>query len=287
MESVIDSLSQGSIVELLRVLIDAQYFEVLFPFLLLFALYFHVLQKILGRKGPRLFAKSTSFIIALVVSFYSVAFKFPSGYSVADLMMFVFPNISSISVAILAVYVVGSILGKDFFKGMFRKDFNTYSIYFFAALAVGSVIYYGGIVIGFWNFEPYDSSALFSVILSISFLILSVVFLIIGWFVLGSILLYTAVSFFYNQGSVSITSLLFDPYLFILFIFIGLMSWLFKSDEDVEKKINRDMRKQEKTMRNVEKNYSNNTPKDGDDLIYDAVSQGYEGNKKKLQKLSR
>lgn len=286
MASIIDDLSQGSIVELLRVLIDAQYFEVLFPFLLLFALYFHVLQKILGRKGSQLFAKSTSFIIALVVSFYSVAFKFPSGYSVADLMMFVFPNISSISVAILAVYVVGSILGKDFFKNMFRKDINAYSIYFFAALAVGSVVYYGGIVIGFWNFEPYDSSALLSVTLAIAFLILGIVFLIIGWFVLGLILLYTAISFIYNQGSVSITSLLFDPYLFILFVFIGLMSWLFKSDEDVEKKINRDLRKQEKTMEDIEKNYGKR-PRDGDDLIYDAASQAYEGNKKKLEKLSQ
>ncbi|MCH8519568.1 MAG: hypothetical protein LAT82_02330 [Nanoarchaeota archaeon] len=282
--SLIDFLSQASLVDILKVFIDANYFEVLFPFLLLFALYFHVLQKVLGRKGSKLFSKSASTIIAVIVSFYSVAFKFPTGYSVADMMMLLFPNISVISIGILCLYVIGSILGFDFFKNMFRKDISAYMIFFFGALGLGSVIFYGGIIIGIWNLDPFSQADWISVVVAISFLILGVVFLLIGWFALALLLLYVSVSFIYNMGEVGIGSLLFDPYMFILFIFIGLMSWLFKDEKNEEQMLEESMNNTQRAMSNIEQNYGGKPPQRGEDLLYDLSSQGFENSRKKLRR---
>ena len=279
--NIINAISNASLVDILKVLIDADYFEILFPFLLLFSLYFHVLQKFLGKRGSKLFSKSASTIIAIIVSFYSVAFEFPSGYSIANLMMMLFPNISVISIGILSLYVIGSILGFDFFKNMFRKDLSAYLIFFFGALGLGSVIFYGGIVIGLWNLDPFNQADWISVIVVIAFLILGVVFLLIGWFALALLLLYVSISFIYNVGNVGIASLLFDPYLFILVIFIGLASWLFK-DKTSEQELEEMFENSQLTMRNIEQNYRGEAPQRGEDLIYDIVSRGNESSRKRL-----
>ncbi|MFP4402627.1 MAG: hypothetical protein ACLFPL_05370 [Candidatus Nanoarchaeia archaeon] len=281
MSDVLEQLSQGSIVELLRVLIDANYFDFLFPFLLLFALLFHVIQKILGRKSSKLFSKSAATVIATIVSFYSVIYTFPSGYTIGDLMMMLFPNISSISIAILSLYVVGSVMGRDFFKDAFRKDISAYTIMFFGVIALGSVVYYVGIVIGLWSFDPYDSASWISVIITVAFLIVGIVFLLIGWFAIGLLLLYVSGSFIYNMGEVGLSSLLFDPYLFILFVFIGIMSWLFKDEKDENQILKEKLNKSKDVMKDIEKNYGGKPPKRGEDLLYDINSQNYENMSKK------
>ncbi|MFT4244191.1 MAG: hypothetical protein ACMXYB_01905 [Candidatus Woesearchaeota archaeon] len=281
--NIINAISNASLVDILKLFIDADYFEILFPFLLLFSVYFHVIQKFLGKKGSKIFSKSASTIIALIVSFYSIAFEFPSGYSIANLMMMLFPNISVISIGILSLYVIGSILGFDFFKNMFRKDLSAYLIFFFGAFGLGSVIFYGGIVLGLWDLDPFSQADWISVIIIIAFLILGVVFLIIGWFALALLLLYVSISFIYNVGNVGITTLLFDPYLFILVIFIGLASWLLK-DKTSEKELVQSIENSKLTLKNIEQNYGGSAPQRGEDLIYDIVSQGNEFRRKKLRK---
>ena len=282
--NLFEFLSEASLIDILKLFIDANYFEVLFPFLLLFALYFHVLQKILGRRGSKLFSKSASVIISLIVSFYSVAFTFPTGYSIANLMMMLFPNISIITIAVLCLYVIGSILGFDFFKNMFRKDISAYVIFLFGGLGLGSVIFYGGIVIGLWNLDPFNQLDWLSVVITVAFLILGVVSLIIGWFALGIILLYVSISFIYNMGEVGITTLLFDPYIFIFFIFIGLISWLFKDNKSEEQILKESLDNSQVTLRNIEQNYGGKPPTRGEDLLYDINSQNYENNLKKFRR---
>ena len=282
--NLLNFLSEVSLVDILKVFIDANYFEVIFPFLLLFALYFHVLQKVLGKKGSKLITKSASTIIALIVSFYSIAFKFPTGYSIADLMMLLFPNISVISIAILCLYVIGSVLGFDFFKDLFRKDFSAYAIFFFGGIALGSVVFYGGIVLGLWNLDPFNQLDWLSVVLTVGFLILGVVFLIIGWFALALVLLYISITFIYNMGNVGIGSLLFDPYIYIFLIFISVVSWLFKDDKSEQQILEESLENTQNTLRNIEQNYGGKPPLRGEDLLYDITSQNYENTAKKLRR---
>lgn len=284
MNSILELLSQRTLIELLEILIDAEYFQYFLPFLLLFTLYFHVLQKVLGKKGSKLLTKSASVVISLIVSFYSIAFTFPSGYSIADLMIFLFPNISSITIAILCLYVISAVLGYDFFRGLFRKDVSAYGVFFFAGVALGSVIYYGGIVIGLWSFDPYSSTDWISVVLVVGALIGGVVFFILGWIPLALVLLYISISFIYNMGSTSLFDLIFDPFLFILFIFIGLVNWLFKDESQASEYelTEQSYQRAQNTLREIEKNYRGRPPQRGQDLLYDINSQNLEGYRKKL-----
>jgi len=282
--SIIENLSEFSLVELLKALVNAQYYEYFFPFLLLFALYYQVIHRVLGKKGKNLFTKPAALIISLVVSFYSISFKFSTGYSIADFMIMLFPNISAISMAILSMYIIGSILGFDFFKNLFRKDLNAYSIFFFGIIAFGSVVYYSGIVIGLWGFDPYDKTAWFSTVFAIALLILSVVFFIIGWIALAFGLLYVSTSFIFNSGTTSIFDLLFDPILFIGFIVIFFMTWLSKNDGDEKKDLELAISQNRQTINDIESRYGRK-PNQGEDLLYDINTQALETNEKKYNQL--
>lgn len=277
--SIIENLSEFSLVDVLTILVNAEYYEYFFPFLLLFALYYQVIYRVLGKKGKQLFTKPAAFIISSIVSFYSVSFKFSTGYSIGDLMVMLFPNISSISIAILAMYIIGSILGVDFFKNMFRKDINAYSIFFFGIVAFGSVIYYGGIVIGLWSFDPYDKTAWISTVIAIALLILSIVFFIVGWFALGFGLLYVSVSFIFNQGNTSLFDLLFDPVLFIGFIVVFFLTWLSSNDSDEKKDLELAISQNEQAINDIESRYGRK-PEKGEDLLYDLSTQALENNQK-------
>ena len=281
--SIIENLSEFSLVDILKALVNAQYYEYFFPFLLLFALYYQVLYRVLGKQGKNLFTKPAAMIISGVVSFYSISFKFSTGYSIADLMIMLFPNISAISMAILSLYIIGSVLGYDFFKNMFRKDITAYSIFLFGAIAFGSVIYYAGIVIGLWTFDPYDTTAWFSTILAIGLLILGVVFFIMGWIVLGFGLLFVSVSFIVNKGTTSIFDLLFDPILFIGFIVVFFISWISKTGEDEQKNLQLAISQNKQTIEGIEQRFGRK-PEQGEDLLYDINTQALENNEKLYNK---
>ena len=286
MSTIIERLSDMSFLDLVRALVDAQYYDYFFPFMLLFAVYFHVLYRVLGKKGKNLFSKSAAIIIALVVSFYSVIFEFPSGYTLANLMMMLFPNISAISIAILALYVMGAVLGVDFFRNMFRKDANAYTTIFLGFIALGSVIYYCGIVLGIFDLSPTNQEGLVGTIIAVALLILGVVFLIIGWLALALFALYVGGSFLYNLGSVPISDLLFDPFLFVFFIFFLCFNWLFGEEEDPRVKLERDIASNKETVGEIEERYGRQ-PKEGEDLLYDINKQALESNEKALENLNR
>lgn len=278
MSVVLDKISSMSFMDLIRTLVDAQYYEFFFPFLLLFALYYHVLFRIINKKNKSvLFSKASAILISVIVSFYSITFKFSSGYGISDLMIMMFPNISAISMAILGLYVIGGVLGVDFFKGMFRKDINAYSIFFFGAIAFGSVVYYGGIVLGIWSFDPYDKVSWISVVLSIILLILGIVFLLIGLMAPAFGCLYVAGSFIFNGGTTSFADLLFDPFLFIMFLVITLVSWLSTDKSDIKGQLSQNLKLGEQTIADIEKRYGRK-PNQGEDLLYDINTQAYSDN---------
>ena len=287
MSSVIDSISSMNFLDLVMIIVDAQYYEFFFPFMLLFALYYHVLFRIVSRNGNLVLSKAMAIIVALTVSFYSITFKFSSGYSLADFMILLFPNISAISIMILGLYVVGSVLGVDFFKGMFRKDVNSYTVIALGVVAFGSVVYYAGIVMGFWEYDPYSTSSYASIVLSVGLFILGAVFLLIGWLIPAIFVLLVSILLFTNAGDTSTVDMLFDPFLFIIFIVIAFMNWISKDPGKELYNARVNVVNTQRTLDEIKRANKGRRLRQGDHLLYDINSQILEDNKKKVEKLSK
>jgi uncharacterized membrane protein YfcA len=124
MSKLTDYIRDTNIGELLTVLFDSNYYEILFPFLLSFALFYTVLGNVKifkYKKGKKQGEpiKPVIFIISVIVSYYGISFEMPGGNSIGNLLMMLFPNISALTIGILGLYIVGSIFAKNFFSGLF------------------------------------------------------------------------------------------------------------------------------------------------------------------------
>jgi hypothetical protein len=216
----------------------SNYFEFLFPFLLFFAVIFTVLQKIKifqNDKGePK---KPVIFIITIAISWYSITFDLGTGYKVSDLLIMMFPNISTLTILVLTLYVVGALFGKNFFKGLFRKDHSAYFHIAIGTIAFSAVLFYVGIAMGFWNYDYLNPSSYWNFVLAIAFLIMGIVFLLIGMPGIGLILLIVLGIFIYNYGEGNILEYFIDPVIFILLLVIFLFNWVLKEDKDKVKEL--------------------------------------------------
>ena len=113
--------------ELQNILVTNSYYDILFPFLLVFALMHTALGKVkIFKNKDGYTSKSVILVISLVISFYAVTFETSPGQTIGKLMMMLFPNISALTMGILSLYIVGSILGKNFFKGLFDKKHSSF-----------------------------------------------------------------------------------------------------------------------------------------------------------------
>lgn len=263
---------------------ETQFFDLIFPFFLVYAILISILPRVKifqNKQGDPL--KPIIILVSFIITFFGVSFELPSGYSVGDLMMLLFPNISSLTIAILTLYIVGAILGVDVFKGLFRKDYNAYLFFIVAAIGLGASMFYTGIVLGFWNYDPYDMTALWNVTLSIGLGILGIVMLIAGNFPIGFILLFIVGSFVAGDQDKSILLSFVDPIIFIGIIFSVLLMLAGNSD-DKKKKLAKDLRDAEKTREEYVKQYSGKLPKDYESRVFDILDESYKKNKKDWEK---
>ena len=200
--------------ELLRALWDGGWYSIIFPFLLIYAIVFTILNNV---DIKALDSKPTKVIIALVFGLFAVAFPITGdggfcvgsycGNTLGDLMMALFPGVSAFAVGILALYIVAAMLGMDLMKFFGNNENNNNIIkYALGGLGVFVVVYY--YARGF------------------------------GWEGFGS--------------GTWIANFFTDPLLYIILLF-GLFFWWVTSDEGINKEEKRRQREEEKARRALER----------------------------------
>jgi len=261
-----------------KIFLDNSYYETLFPFLLSFALFYTVLSHISlfkNKKTKKPFSALIS-VIALVVSWFGVGFEISEGHSVGELISIMFPNISALSIGILSLYIVGGVMGKDFFKGLFKKNYSSYLFLSVGGIGLGAVIFYLGISMGFFDYDFYDIQGYWSTIFAIAILIVGVVFLINDSIPMGILLLIIFGSFIYNSGEGNILEYFIDPVIFIIMLVVILLSWL-GSDSEKKSQLARDLNDRESS-----KNFKKFKPFQS--RLDDISSSNYENRIKKWNK---
>ena len=157
MATVSDALSDVDFGDFIDALWDGGWYQYVFPFLLVYAVVFTILNYI------ELFEdkKPVRVIIALVFALFAIAFPITGdgdcvgrgcGETLGDLMMALFPGVSAFVVAILALYIIAGMLGVDLadFLGTGEKP-NVIS-YVLIGLGVLVVIYYFAMGFGWGGF---------------------------------------------------------------------------------------------------------------------------------------
>lgn len=281
-----DVISKLDFNEYHQIFLNNSYYEILFPFLLIFA----ILYTILSHHKVRLFQnrktgkayKPIVMLVSIIVAFFSVYFEISAGQTVGGLMMMMFPNISALTIGILCLYIIGAIFGKDFFRDMFDKDHGAYIYFAMGGIGLGSVIFYVGISLGIWDFNPLDGGEYWTVIFGVLFFILTIVFFIIGQIPMGLVFLFVFLGIVFNSGDSSPLGYFIDPIIFIVILIIVILSWL-NSDTDSEskkRKLMNSLRDAESSLSFDEKHYD----KDGSRLT-DITRANFEKNKSKWEKL--
>ena len=244
----------------------------IFPFLLLFAVIFTALQRVSLLKSN----KASVFVISFILSFAGVYFKTPSGNRLGHLMMKLFPNISVLSIGILALYVVGAVLGQDFFKGVFQKDTSSYIYQAVGVLGLGSIIYFVGDHFGFFKF---GTESYWNMIILVAIVIVGVLLLFTSSTPLGLVLLFVALVFIFGEQRGNILELFYDPFILIISIVILLMGWMNSSDDEKEK-LAKSLRKSDENISKYEEQYGRR-PRDFESRIFDIVDERHKRKNKK------
>ncbi len=124
------------------------WFEYVFPFLLVYAVVFTILNQV------KLFEdkKPVKVIIAMVFGLFSVAFPVSDYGTLGDLLSLLFPKVTAVTMGILGLYIVAAMLGVDLVDFL-GKDNNNNNIirYILGALGLGIIAYYFGIGMDWWS----------------------------------------------------------------------------------------------------------------------------------------
>jgi len=287
--SIADVFRELNWYEVHKLFLDSSYYEFLFPFLLAYAVFYTALCQIKlfqhgkNSKNPGAPIKPVIVILAFVVSFYGVSFKLRDGSSIGELLMMMFPNISALTIGLLGAYVVGTMLGKNVFKGLFRKDQSAYLYIGVGIIGLGSVIYYVGVAMGFWFVDSVGPESQWNTIFAIAFLILGVVFLFIDMIGYAIILFLVFGAYVYNSGDGTILEYFVDPVIFIILIIVVLISWL-NSDKEEKDLLDEKIKQGRKSIDTWKKNGVN---KDFEAPIRDIIMHNLESNEKKWKKKYR
>ena len=245
--------------------------EFIFPFLLLFAILFSALQNVGIFKSK----KHIVFIVSFIVSFLGVYVRAPSGDSLGMLMAKLFPNISIFSIVILTLYVIGALLGKNFFKGLFGKEVSSYAYQSVGVLGLGGIIYFVGKHLGFFKAE----STYWNIVFVVVFIILGVVLLLTRNVAIGVILLSVSLIYLFGKQSGNILDAFYDPFILIMSIIIMLIGWM-NSPTDKKEELREGLKRSEKSIQKYEANLGRK-PKDYESRIFDIVDSRYQRKKKK------
>ena len=121
-------------------LIDGGWYDFLFPFLLVYAIVFTILNKadiFSGNKAVRV-------LIAAIFGLFAVAFPISDeGYTLGEFMMVLFPGVTAFTIGVLALYIVTAMLGVDLMDILGNKNSdNQLMKYILGGLGVIVVVYY-------------------------------------------------------------------------------------------------------------------------------------------------
>ncbi|NQZ85161.1 MAG: hypothetical protein HRU03_05575 [Nanoarchaeales archaeon] len=285
MVSITDWLSNFSPKDLLIDLLNGNYYDFVFPFLLVYALFYTVLgsKKVSLFRHGTILNKASVFVVSVSMSLFAVYYPLPSGYTIGVLMGLMFPNISSITIVILGLYVVGAMIGKDFFRGAFDKKTSAFGALTVAGIALGLVIFYVGLAFGAWDYNPFDGSGIISVIIAVIFMILAIVFLIIHMAGYAFILFIVTLNFIVDGGDTFILNYFIDPITFVIIVFTLMLTWV-NSDGEEKKILQRDLNEQNETLEGYKERNNGKLLPDYDSRLQDISSSGFESNKKKWEK---
>lgn len=141
------------------------WFHYLFPFLLIYAIVFTIMNQVEVFKKN----KATKIIIAFVFASFATVFPISDshrcvsygptllpGCSLGDFMIALFPGVTAFTLGILALYIVAAILGVDLIKilGGDRENTNI-MLYILGGLGAIFVIYFFGKGFGWWGYGDY------------------------------------------------------------------------------------------------------------------------------------
>jgi hypothetical protein len=276
-----DIISNVNFYDLHRSLVQGGYFDFIFPFLLVYALFFTALQQVsLFKSKDGVVYKPVIVIISLVLSFFGVGFEISPGKTVGFLLQSLFPNIGALTIGVLMLYIVGSILGVDFFKGVFRKDYNAYLFFTVGAFGFGAIVFYVGIAMGLWDFNVFDQLAYWNTIFTIGFFILGIVLVIAKLPQFGAIFIVVAGFYLSGPKDVSIFRYFLDPFVFIFILFIFFFAWASGSDREEKIALAKKLKEGEESIESFKKLY-NGKPKDYESRVFDVVDQSYSDNLKR------
>lgn len=171
------------------------WFHFVFPFLLVYAVVFTVLNKveIFDQRKP------VKVIVAMVFSFFAVVFPISDesrcgvngvsnfdaislaggGCTVGDIMISLFPGVTAFSIAILALYIIAAMLGVDLTK-FFGSEKDAWIRYVLGFIGVLVVLYY--FALGF-GWDGFESSGAISEFFKDPLLYIIIVFGLFFWFV--------------------------------------------------------------------------------------------------------
>ena len=227
---ITEFLSSINFFQIQNDILNSDLFEIVFPFLLLYAFFYSALLspkiKFLVDKKTKKPNKAVVILISFIISLFGVMFEIREGYGIVYFMKLLFPNISFITVGVLGLYIAGSILGEDYFRGLFRKDISAYIQFAVGAFGLGTILYYILIFFGIIEADPLNTKSLIMFVLFIGLVITGFVMFFINQFAMGSISLIIGAVMGMNLEEGIIGEILRDPALYILVVFILIMSWL-------------------------------------------------------------
>jgi hypothetical protein len=269
----------------LESLVSGQYYDYLFPFLLIYALFYTILssKKISLFQNNSIVNKAGIFVISFSISLFSIYFELPSGYTIGKLLMLLFPNISTITIVILGLYIVGSMMGKNFFSGAFDKRKSAFGVLTIAGISLGLVIFYVGIAFGMWDYMPFDEVGVANVVLAVIFIILAIVFFLIHMQGYGFILAIVTGKFIADGGDEFILNYFIDPAMFVLLLIVFLLTWM-NSDGEDKRMLKRDMQEQKESLEAYKSRNGGVLLEDYKSRKQDISDSGFQSNQKKWDK---
>jgi hypothetical protein len=289
-----DFLRDLNFYDVFDVMLNEDYFTIIFPFLLIYAILYTVFSRlsIFKNKKTNKPNKPVAIILALIVTLFAVVFEISPGYTISRLIAEMFPNISAIGIGIVILYILGGLFGKNFFKGLFSKSQSSIFTFIVGGIMFGMVIYYVGIATGFLEREALDTGSMWNMIVLIGTLVTGVILVIAGTspgsgrlIIFGALLIFVDIAYIYNGANENILEYYFDPIVFIVLVATLMYGWTMSKDEKVsvlEKKIKNSEQSYEKYVKELGRE-----PQPYESRIADLIKEGLDENKKELEKLRK
>jgi len=151
--------------QLLAGLYQGGWYQYVFPFMLVYAVVFTILNKVTLFEDK----KPVKIVIALVFALFAIAFpvtgdSYTCGINLSvnptygcetlgDLMMVLFPGVTAFAIGVLSLYIVAAMLGLDLMNFLGTEKDNKILKYILGGLGLFVVIYYYARGFGWFGFQ--------------------------------------------------------------------------------------------------------------------------------------